>query len=460
MNETAKAQSTPQSTPQSIAARVERLPQSWWHVKTRIIIGTATFFDAFDALAIAVTLPALVGLWKLSPSQIGLIISAGYVGQIVGALFFGWFAERFGRVKALICCISILSLLSLACAFAWDYESLLGFRTIQGIGLGGEVPIAAAYISEIAKANTRGRFVLLYESIFPVGLVAASLLAVWVVPHLGWQWMFIIGALPALLVFVLIQAIPESPRWLAQAGRLAEADAVVTRIERLVSRGKPETLPAPVEVPQPRHERATFASLFEGPYRKRTLVVWGFWFVASLVSYTLTVWLPTIYRTVFNMPVQEALRFAVVNNVVGLVGGLFAAFLVDIVGRRAWFIIAFTGAALPLLWLGYNSGALTADMVLWFSSACSFFANSLLLSLYVYTPEIYPTRSRALGTSVATSWQRIGSIVGPMLVSLALSGYGLGAAFAGFACASLLAALIAVTAMGETRQRVLEELSP
>jgi len=93
-----------------------------------------------------VTLPALVGLWKLVPGQIGFLISAGYIGQIVGAVFFGWFAERYGRIKALVGSVAILSLLSLACAFSWNYESLLVFRTLQGIGLGGEVPIAAAYI--------------------------------------------------------------------------------------------------------------------------------------------------------------------------------------------------------------------------------------------------------------------------------------------------------------------------
>jgi len=445
---------------QSIIARLERLPQSWWHVKTRIVVGTATFFDAFDALSIAVTLPALVGLWKLVPGQIGFLISAGYIGQIVGAVFFGWFAERYGRIKALVGSVAILSLLSLACAFSWNYESLLVFRTLQGIGLGGEVPIAAAYIAEIAKANTRGRFVLLYESIFPVGLVAASLLAVWAVPTLGWQSMFVIGAFPALLIFLLLSLVPESPRWLVNRERISDADAVVSKLEKIISKGNVSSLPPPVPVPQPIPERARFASLFEGIYLKRTLVVWAFWFLSSLVSYTLIVWLPTIYRTVFKMPVADALLFGVLNTVAGLVGGLIAAFAVDAWGRRNWFILAFVGAALPLLWLGYNSDQLTATMVLWFSSACSFFASSMLLALYVYTPEIYPTRNRALGSSIATAWQRVGSIVGPMFVSFSIGGYGLGAVFLVFAAASLLAALIAVFLMQETSRRVLEELSP
>src|ERR1700680_4365635 len=84
-----------------IAARIERLPLSAWHVRARIIIGTATFFDAFDALAIAYILPVIVPLWGLSAPQAGILISAGFFGQLFGALFFGWIAERYGRLNAL-----------------------------------------------------------------------------------------------------------------------------------------------------------------------------------------------------------------------------------------------------------------------------------------------------------------------------------------------------------------------
>ncbi|MEA2982677.1 MAG: transporter, putative metabolite:H+ symporter, partial [Alphaproteobacteria bacterium] len=153
----------------NVVARIERLPTSWWHVKTRIIVGVATFFDAFDALAIATVLPVLVPMWKLTGPQIGVMISAGFLGQLVGALLFGWIGERFGRMPAMIGSIATFALLSIACAFAWDYNSLLVIRTLQGIGLGGEVPIAAVYISELTRARHRGRFVLLYELVFPIG---------------------------------------------------------------------------------------------------------------------------------------------------------------------------------------------------------------------------------------------------------------------------------------------------
>ena len=192
----------------NVVARIERLPTSWWHVRTRIIVGVATFFDAFDAIAIATVLPVLVPMWKLTPPDIGFMISAGYVGQLIGALLFGWIGERYGRMPAMIGSITTFAVMSFVCAFAWDYNSLLWFRTLQGIGLGGEVPVAAVYISELTRAKNRGRFVLLYELVFPIGLVAVSATSVWVVPHLGWHWMFYIGALPAILALFLRTLLP------------------------------------------------------------------------------------------------------------------------------------------------------------------------------------------------------------------------------------------------------------
>src|ERR1700722_8753395 len=125
----------------SIAARIERLPPSAWHVRMRLIIGMATFFDAFNLITIATILPVLVNLWKLTPPQVGWLISIGFAGQAVGALGFGYLAERIGRVKVAIICVSIFSAISLLCALANTYDQLIWLRFFQGMGLGGEVPI-------------------------------------------------------------------------------------------------------------------------------------------------------------------------------------------------------------------------------------------------------------------------------------------------------------------------------
>ena len=131
---------------QQIAARIERLPVSRWHTKMRLIIGTAWFFDGFDALTIAFVLPALIPMWKLGPEQIGLLIAAGYAGQAIGSVAAGWAAERYGRTRVMLWMLVIFTLGSFSCAAAWSLGSMMVLRFIQGLGLGGEIPIMHAYV--------------------------------------------------------------------------------------------------------------------------------------------------------------------------------------------------------------------------------------------------------------------------------------------------------------------------
>ena len=446
-------------TAEQIAARVERLPLSPWHLKLRVIMGIALFFDAFDALAIAYVLPVLIGMWKLAPAQIGLLISAGFAGQLVGAIFFGWLAERIGRVGGAIWTIAIFSVFSVVCAFSWSYESMLVFRFIQGLGLGGEVPIAAAYIGEMAKAGRRGRFFLLYQVIFAVGLAGVAVAATWVVPHLGWQWMFYIGAVPAVIALILRRMLPESPRWLASRGRLEEADRAMRHIEEEVSRTSGKLPPLPTNIPPISQSRARWAELFTATYARRTFAVWVMWFCAYLVTYGIAGWLPTVYRTVFKLPMQEALRYTMVTPVVGVIAALACAYFIDLTGRKAWFAVAFLLGSVPLFVLAFG-GADTAISVMILSTASWFFITTISLALYLYSSEIYPTRVRALGTGTGTAWVRLASIIGPFVVGMILPGGGLGGVFLMFAIAALVGGVVTALFAMETRGRILEELSP
>ena len=245
---------------------------------------------------------------------------------MIGALFFGWIAERYGRITGMVWSIVAFAIISLVCAFAWDYQSFLIFRLIQGFGLGGEVPIAAVYISELARASSRGRFVMLYELIFPVGIVAASLLGLWIVPTLGWQYMFVIGAIPAVMILFLRRVLPESPRWLAATGRLADAETALSFIERETEKATGKPLPPPLAAIEVEAKRASLADLFGPLYLRRTLVVWLIWFTSYLVNYGLAIWMPTVYRTVFKLPLDVSLKYGLITTAIGFVGAAIAAF--------------------------------------------------------------------------------------------------------------------------------------
>ena len=431
-----------------VVARIERLPLSAWHVKVRLIIGVATFFDAFDALAIAFVLPVLVPLWKLTPPEIGFMISTGYLGQLVGALLFGWFAQRFGLVRSMVWSVLVFSVMSIGCALAWDYQSLLVFRTLQGFGLGGEVPIAAVYISEIARAKGRGKFVLMYELVFPIGLVAAGLLGRWIIPNLGWQYMFLIGAIPAILALFMQRLLPESPRWLAVRGRNKEAEDSMAYIEHETEKATGQPLPPAQPVVVTKERPASWTDLFGPQYLRRTLVVWTIWFSAYLITYGLTVWLPTIYRTVFKLPLEQSLQYGLITQIVGLLGTLTCALTIDYFGRRPWFSLAFAGAAVALCTLWFV-GAGTPQSVLVFVSIAFFFSSVLSIGVYLYTPELYPTRSRAIGVGTATAWLRLASMIGPSVVGLMIGG-GLGNVFLAFGIVAAAAGVVGNSASSST----------
>ena len=447
-------------TPESIIARIERLPPSRWHVWMRAIVGSATFFDAFDALTIAFVAPALIGQWHLRPTDIGVLISVAFAGQAIGGLFFGWAAERFGRLRTLVWSVLLFSLTTLACAGAWSFTSLLVLRFVAGIGLGGEVPLGLAYINEFAKAERRGWFVLIFQSCYAVGIVAVSLVSVWVVPHLGWQCMFVIGGVPALLAIPLRRLLPESPRWLVSKGRIPEADAIVRRIEDAVSNGGKRVLPSPRLVPQVASVGASWRDLFGGIYLRRTLLLWNICFVANFVGYGVTLWLPTIYKTVFKLPDQQSLLLSVSSNVMLLLGVLTCSLVIDRAGRRPWFTVTFFMTALPLLALFSLRADITVTGMLVWATVASFFFPQLQLALGLYPTELYPTRMRALGTGVAFVFVRLGTILGPLVIGYVLQTAGLGADFLMLGTLALVGALIMLVFGVETRKRLLEELSP
>ncbi len=231
-----------------LVARLERLPVTRRLLLLRVIVGIATFFDAYTVLAIAFAMPQLVAEWHLTPAEVGLIISAGYIGQLFGAVLFGSLAEKFGRLKILFITILLFVSMDVACLFAWSGASMMAFRFLQGVGTGGEVPVASAYINEFIGAEKRGRFFLLYEVIFPIGLMFAGMAGFFLVPLYGWKAMFVVGLIPSVLTIPLRWFMPESPRWLASKGRVAEAGAVVKLLEDSATQ-RGVVLPEPVMRP-------------------------------------------------------------------------------------------------------------------------------------------------------------------------------------------------------------------
>ncbi|MEU7303811.1 MFS transporter [Streptomyces sp. NPDC007206] len=446
----------------AIGARFERLPLCRWHVTVRLVIGAVTFFEAFDQLLIAYALPQLRAAWHLGTGQTTALMTVGSVGMLAGALLSGRLADRVGRVKVIAVCIAVSSLCNLALTLCTSPAPFMAARFVQGLAIGGEVPVAATFIAEITRTHQRGRFVLLYELVFPAGLTACALLASWLVPLFGWRWMFGLAAIPGVLCLVVARYVPESPRWLADHGRHEQALDTMAAIEKKVEKITGGPLPEPVPSAPVTHRTAGKGGLREllsGRYRKRTLVVGVLWFAGYFVNYGITSWLPTIYRTHFQLGLSTALGYSTVTSCAGLVGCLAVALTVDRAGRRRTLIWSLGASAAVLLLLGLLSAGSATGVLIW-TSLGSVFLFGANICLYLYTPELFPTRMRALGSSVGGALNRVGVILGPIVVGAVYADGALGTVFVTLAVVALAGSVMAAAGAEETSGQRLEDVAP
>src|SRR5206468_1007772 len=217
---------------ETFVARLDRVPLNSFHWRLLILSGLGWMFDAMDVLMLSFLLTPIRGEFKLDPAGGGLVASATFVGMFIGAAAAGRLADRYGRRAVFTATLVIFSIGSLLSALAPTFETLLAARIIAGLGLGGELPVVATLVSELSPRAQRGRMIVLLESFWAYGTLAAGLVALFVLPQFGWRGAFLVAALPALYVAYLRWALPESPRYLAERGRNAEADAIVRRVER------------------------------------------------------------------------------------------------------------------------------------------------------------------------------------------------------------------------------------
>jgi putative MFS transporter len=204
-------------------------------------------------------------------------------------------------------------------------------------------------------------------------------------------------------------------------------------------------------------ERASWKEVLAPAFRRRTLIVWTLWAAAYFITNSLNNWMPSLYNTVYHLDLRESLRAASMTNAAQVVLLLICAFCIDRIGRRNWTIACFVvgGTALAILGLAGAQNVLIVMILATFSYGVLGSVNAVL---YLYTPEIYPTRMRAIGTGLATSWLRLASAMGPALVGVMVAAGGIGSVFLLFAGTCIIGAL-AATHMIETRARRLEEIA-
>lgn len=437
-----------------VLERLEALPVGRFHYKLLLVTGLGWLFDSMDTGLIAFILPVLAKEWGLAPGQMGLIGSIGLIGMALGAVISGTVADRIGRKKVFTITVLLYSIASAFCALSWNYQSLLVFRFLVGFGLGGELPVAATLVSEYAPSRVRGRFIVLLESFWGLGWIAAACIAYFFIPLYGWRMAFLIGALPALYVCLIRMHMPESVRYLLAHGRIGEARQIVVSLERQLHVpvapfvSEKETVPVVA--------KASFRELWKKPFVSRTIMLWLVWFGINFSYYGIFMWLPSlVFQQGFT--VVKTFEYVLIMTLAQLPGYYCAAWLVDKIGRKYTLsaFLLFSGVA--SYFFGHASTA--AALMMW-GSVMSFFNLGAWGVLYTYTPEQYPTAIRALGSGWAAGFGRFGGMAAPMMVGALLArSFGFASVFYMFALVFAAVAVIVMSLGVESKQKDLESIS-
>ncbi len=442
----------------SIAARLNRLPPTRIHRQATIIAGIGSFFDLFDIFLAGVLGTVLTQQFHLTRAALPPIIGSSFIGMFFGAMLLGRYADRAGRRTAFLLNLGIYSGFTLLGAFSVDLTMLIVTRFLAGIGIGAELPLVDAYLSELLPARHRGRYTAWAYTIGFFGIPAAGFLARILVPRQplgidGWRWMFVAGSLGAAIVWVLRSKLPESPRWLESVGRTAEADAIVSRMEREAEALGPLPAPEPNEIAQTGHAR--FRAIFGARYRGRTLMLCVFHMFQTVGYYGFGTLVPTVLAAK-GYSIVTSLTFTSLTFIGYPVGSALSLPLVERIDRR-WLIVG--SAALMSVFglsLGYASAPGVILMMGFFYTATS---NVFSNALHIFQVEIFPTFARATAAGTAYGLSRLSTGAMPFVLVPVLDRWGPGAMFAVIAAALWIVIVDIAIFAPTTTGRSLETIS-
>lgn len=361
----------------------EALP--FWKNRNWALGAMGFLFDAFDVALFSFALALFASEWGLDATQKGLLGSVNSLGMAVGAVLAGWLADRSGRRIVFLGTLLLFGFGTSASVLATGFWTMVLFRFAIGLGLGGEVPIAATYVSETARESEKGRAVVMAESFWAVGWILAALVSYFVMPNFGWRIAFLMGGIPALYAVYLRRNLRESSAYM---------------------RAKAE-----------KKTHVPLRQLFSGELKKGTVTVWVLWFTINFAYYGMFLWLPSIVLSK-GFSLVQSFGYTLSMTLMQLPGYLLAAWLIERIGRKRVLTTFIVGTAISAY--GFGASGSLATLLL-FGSGLNFFNLGAWGALYAYTPELYPPLLRARGSGFAAGFGRIGSVIAPYTVGFLMS---------------------------------------
>ncbi|KWF15114.1 MFS transporter [Burkholderia ubonensis] len=464
-----RAPATPNSTLDagSISARLDRLPPTRSVWKLVVLLSLGFFFELYDLLYSGYVAPGLVKSGILSATTHGLFgttgvasfIAALFAGLFIGTIACGFLADRFGRRAIFTWSLLWYTAANVVMAFQDTAAGLNFWRFVVGLGLGVEMVTIGTYISELVPKQIRGRAFACEQAVGFAAVPVVAFLAYLLVPRAplgldGWRWVVLIGAHGAIFVWWIRRALPESPRWLAQQGRLDEADRVMRALEAKVEAeyGRPLPPPAPA---QPVHARGSFRDMWVPPYRNRTIMMTIFNVFQTVGFYGFANWVPTLLIKQ-GITITTSLAYSSVIALAAPIGPLIGLLIADRFERES-VIVAMAGAAVVCGLLFSQTTAAALLIVLGIGLTLA--NNIMSYSFHAYQAELFPTAIRARAVGFVYSWSRFSAIFTSFAIAAVLKGFGTAGVFV-FIAGAMAVVMAVIGLMGpRTKGIALEAIS-
>ncbi|MBV9304233.1 MAG: sugar porter family MFS transporter [Acidobacteriaceae bacterium] len=373
-------------------------------IKSTVVAALGGLLFGFDTAVIAGTTAGLTHTYHLSPRGLGTTVAIALVGTIIGAMTAGIPGDRFGRRDSLRGMAILYLVSALGCAFAWNWYSLVAFRFIGGLGVGGSSVLGPMYIAEIAPAKWRGRLVGFFQFNVVAGILLAYLSNYLIgLASLGsedWRWMLGVSSIPAALFFLMLFFIPRSPRWLAQKSRIAEARSVLYLIGEENVESELQDIVASIDVEHGHAEEPLFQSKYRFPiFLAVSIAAFNQLSGINAILY----YLNDIFARAGFSAVSGELQ-AVVIGATNMLFTVVAMSIIDRVGRKKLLLVGAVGMTICLAAVASIFFAGTHEhLLVWLLVgyiACFAFSQGAVI--WVFISEVFPTRVRAKGQSLGT----------------------------------------------------------
>lgn len=379
--------------------------QQWLVFLTALTI----VFDGFDNQLLGVALPTIMREWSVTRAAFAPVVSLGYLGMMIGGTLAGYAGDRIGRRNALLTCMGLFGITTIAVAAVNDVSTLGVLRLLAGIGLGGAMPNAAALAAEYVPLRQRPFAVTLAIVCVPVGATLAGFAALAALPSVGWRGLFVIGGVtPIVAAAILTQLMPESPRYLVRhPSRWRELASLLRRMGHVV--GDDAVFAEPADSPV---SRPSLATIFGRELRVDTFALWAAFFSCLLAVYLGFSWLPTIL-TGAGLGTAVASTGLTAFNLGGVVGALVGGRLLTRFGSRLMMVGMAAGAVACALVMSRMSITAQSSVlpILVMLTLTGGLINAVQTTMYALAAHVYPTAIRAGGVGTAVAFGRSGAIL-------------------------------------------------